>query len=190
MTKIKEKEAEFIASHYKGVSTRKMVPLLYEATGTKVGKSTIMAYYKKMGYCSGVSGNFKKGYEGLTDEQKARIQATQFKNNHKPPNKKQIGTVSYRSDGYVYVKTDEDKWEKRYNADWKKANGEIPKGYRLLHLDRNKANDDLSNLMLMSDMENITINGIGLTKDAETNKAILLTTRLRNLVKGKYGEDN
>lgn len=190
MAKINEKEAEFIASHYKGVSTRKMVPLLYEATGTKVGKSTIMAYYKKMGYCSGVSGEFKKGYEGLSDEQKARIQATQFKNNHKPLNKKRIGTVSHRSSGYVFVKTGEGKWEKKCNVEWKKANGEIPKGYRVLHLDRNRANDNLDNLILMSDIENVAINGIGLTEDAETNKTILLTTRLKNLVKGKYGEDN
>lgn len=183
MIKIKEKEAEFIASHYKGVSTRKMVPLLYEATGTLVRNSTMGAYYKKMGYNSGVEGRFQKGHAGLNDKQLARIKSTQYKKGHISSNKKDVGTISHRNDGYVYVKVGDDDWEREHNLVWEKANGKIPKGYRVLHLDGNRSNNDLDNLILMSDTENVVINGLGLTKDPDINKTILLTTRIKQKVK-------
>ena len=180
--KIKEKEKTFIDSHYKGVSTSKMVELLYKETGTKVGKTTIVDYYKKMGYQSGVNGEFQKGYVGLSEETKNKIKLTQFKNNHVPPNKLPTGTSTIRSDGYKWIKV-KDGWKCEHNIVWEKAYGKIPKGYRVLHLDRNRLNNNIDNLILMSDSENVTINGLGLTYDPDINKAILLTTRIKQKVK-------
>ena len=179
MTKIKEKEKEFIDSHYKGVSTSKMAKLLYEATGTKVNKSTIVEYYRRKGFKSGVNGRFQKGHVGLSEEKLNNIRRTQYKVGHKPLNHKPIGASYIRSDGYKYVKVAEHNWKTEQKLVWKEANGEIPDGYKILHLDGNSLNNNLDNLMLISNGESVTVNGYGLTKDADLNKAIVLTARLK-----------
>lgn len=180
MTKIKEREKEFIDSHYKGVSTSRMAVLLYEATGTKVNKSTIVEYYRRKGFKSGVNGRFQKGHVGLSEEKLKNIRSTQYKKGHTPINHKPIGASYIRSDGYKYVKVAEHNWKTEQKIVWKEANGEIPKGHKLLHLDGNSLNNDLDNLMLISDGESVTINGYGLTKDSDINKAIVLTARLKS----------
>lgn len=182
--KINKKEQDFIDSHYKGVSIRKMVELLYEATGTKVGSTIIGYYYKKKGYKSGVEGKFQKGYEGLSEETKAKIKATQFKDGHISANALPIGTITETRDGYRYIKTDRG-WEREHNLVWEKAYGKIPEGYYILHLDRNGLNNNLDNLVLMNKQENLSMLGIGLTYDPDINKAILLTARIKQKVK-KY----
>lgn len=93
-----------------------------------------------------------------------------------------IGTETIRSDGYKWIKV-KDGWKCEHNIVWEKAYGKIPKGYRVLHLDRNRLNNNIDNLILMSDSENVTINGLGLTYDPDINKAILLTTRIKQKVK-------
>ena len=180
MTKIREREKEFIDNHYKGVSTRKMVELLYVATGTKVEKGAIQDYYRKKGYKSGVNGKFQKGHVGLSEEQLKNIRSTQFKKGHVSANHKPIGASYIRCDGYKHIKVGEHNWKTEQVLVWEKANGEVPKGYKLLHLDGNSLNNDLDNLMLISDGESVTINGYGLTKDSDINKAIVLTTRLKS----------
>lgn len=186
MTRIKEKEKAFIDANYKGVSSRKMVNLLYEATGTLVYHSTILAYYNKMGYKSGVNGHFQKGFAGLSEEKINNIKKTQYKNGHIPHNTQPIGATYDRCDGYKYIKVADKNWKTEHVVEWEKAHGKIPKNHKILHLDGNGMNNKLDNLMLISDSESVTINGYGLTKDADINKAIVLTSRLKKAL----GEKN
>ncbi len=184
MTKIKEKEKEFIDSHFqKDISARIMAQMLYEATGTKAGKNTILDYYKKKGYKSEADGKFKKGYVGLSEEQIKNIKNTQYEKGHVSLNKKPIGASYNRSDGYKYIKVGENEWKTEPAIVWEKANGKVPEGYRIFHLDGNGLNNNLDNLMLMSNNESVTVNDCGLTEDPEINKAIILTTRLKQRMK-------
>lgn len=187
MTKIKSEDAEFIKANYKGVSTRQMARLLYEATGTSVTKNTIYLFYKKWGLDSGLDGKFKKGYKGLNENQKVRIKSTQFKKGHLSSNKMPIGVITQRDDGYKYVKVGKDKWEREHNVIWREAHGKIPKGYSVWHLDGDGYNNNLDNLILVSANESILVNGFGLTQDAQVNKSIVLNTRLKQTLK-KYGK--
>lgn len=186
MTKIKEKEKAFIDANYKGASSRRMVDLLYEATGTLVNHNAILFYYKKMGYKSGVDGRFKKGFAGMSEEKINNIKSTQYKKGHVPHNTQPIGATSDRCDGYKFIKVGNRKWKTEQVIVWEKANGKVPKRHKILHLDGNSLNNRLDNLMLISDSESVTINGYGLTKDADINKAIVLTSRLKKAL----GEKN
>lgn len=188
MTKIKDKEKAFInsvlANSKQGIPTRVMAELLYEGTGTKVNKGTILDYYNKIGYKSGIDGKFKKGHEGLSEEAKARIRSTQYKRGSTPMNLKELGARVPRSDGYIHVKVGKAKWVPEHILIWEKANGKVPEGYRIIHIDQDGTNNDLNNLMLISDAECCQINGHEkLTSDYDTNKTIVLTTRLKNKLK-------
>lgn len=204
MGKITERDAEFIKAHYKGTSARAMAKLLEEETGTKVARSTILTFYQKNGLKSGCDSRFKKGhvpvnpfqkgFANLKPEQIARIQATQYKNGHIPINHKEIGTVTKKQhEGhleYSWIKVDENKWELEHVHVWQQAYGEIPKGGRLIHLDKDSHNNSLDNLILVSNKELPIINKNGLTDEIELNKAIVNTVKLNSKLKELKGDDN
>lgn len=183
MVKIKEKEKAFIDANYIGVPSRKMAKLLYEQTGTKVGHGAILEYYRKKGYKAGVDGKFQKGFAGLDKEKLKNIQRTQFKKGHPGTNTKPIGAFYDRSDGYRYVKVADGDWRTEQVIEWEKANGKMPIGHKLLHLDGNSLNNSLDNLMLITDAESVTANGYRLTNDKDINKAIILNIRLKTKLK-------
>ncbi len=99
-------------------------------------------------------------------------------------NLKELGTRVPRSDGYIHVKVGKAKWIPEHILIWEKANGKVPEGHRILHIDGDGTNNDLNNLMLISDAECVQINGHEkLTNDYDTNKTIVFTTRLKNKLK-------
>lgn len=48
---------------------------------------------------------------------------------------------------------------------WEKHNGEIPNGYEVHHIDRDKDNNDIENLQLLSKKEHMMLHGTLLTED-------------------------
>lgn len=75
-----------------------------------------------------------------------------------------IGTVRIRTrhrDGGVqraYIKIDEpNKWVLRARYVWEQANGPIPRSMGVHHKDRDKLNDDIDNLELVSKSEHIDL---------------------------------
>jgi hypothetical protein len=52
--------------------------------------------------------------------------------------------------GYVHVKIDESGYQLLHHYIWKQKNGDIPRGYHIHHIDNNRANNDLNNLMLLT----------------------------------------
>ncbi len=59
--------------------------------------------------------------------------------------------------------------EQEYRRIWKEKNGEIPKGYVIHHIDKNRKNNDISNLQLLSKSEHTKIH----KKIKSRNKSIL-----------------
>lgn len=179
MARLSDIDKAFIDENYEGTSCRKMVELLYLATGNKTNKTSIQDYYHLKGYKSGLTGKFNKNFEGLEEEKINNIKRTQYKKGNVSLNYKPIGTVSKRAD-YVYVKVGERTWRLMHDIVWEKYHGPKPKGSKLIHIDGDVYNNDIENLMLISDSEELKVNRIGLTNDKELNKVIISTAKLQD----------
>ena len=195
MRKIKiitDKDAEFIKAHYKGTSAKTMCELLKEETGTTVGKTTMETFYRQNGLKSGLDGRykkgnkplyaFKKGFEGLTEEQIERIKAHQYKKGNKPWDTKEVGTKVLRTKKnkkqYVWVKLSDSNWVMEHVLVWEKAYGKLPEDKILIHIDGNNYNNSLDNLMSVTRQELLNVNQEGLTDDAELNKTIIYRAKI------------
>lgn len=70
-----------------------------------------------------------------------------------------IGTVKvHRRSNYqpsLRIKVGERKWKRYAQYIWEQANGPMPKGHRVMHLDNDQMNCDLSNLKLMTAKEGL-----------------------------------
>ena len=89
------------------------------------------------------------------------------------------GDESIHSDGYVYIRNKEGEWVFKQRYMWEKHYGEIPEGYKVFFLDRNKENFNIDNLTLVSSRELALLNRYGLLKeDADLNKVSIALVRL------------
>ena len=200
--KIKGEVAEYIDSHYKETSAKTMSELLLQEFGVEVEKSTVLNYYKKHGYKSGLDGRFQKGQpssKGMQKGQKAywmtpekleNIQKTQFKKGSKPKNTTFVGDERLRSDGTVYVKIADRVWREKHRIVWEEHYGcKLTKSEHIVHLDGNKQNNDISNLAKITEREERIISAHRrFTDDPNINKAIILNTRLKVKLKEKQND--
>jgi hypothetical protein len=53
------------------------------------------------------------------------------------------------SAGFEVIKTEDGKWVREHIYNWKKVNGEVPKGYFLIFKDENKKNTAVENLEMV-----------------------------------------
>lgn len=178
--KINKEDGEFIKTHYKGVSHKRMTKLLLEYSGNKYSKTAIGNFYKANGLKSGLDGRFKKGnkpsncfqkgFANLNEDQIARIKATQYKKGHVPINLKETGTVTKRKHKnhkeYSWVKIGDKQWQLEHVYVWEQTHGKVPPNGKIVHLDGDSHNNKLENLMLIDNSELGTLNHIGLTKDS------------------------
>jgi len=98
--------------------------------------------------------------EFMSPEKIENSKATRFKNGNRPHNWRPIGSEWTDDDGYVYVKVRDVPGAKRFgpNGNWKsrsrivyeKHNGKLPDGHRIVHADRDPANDSPENLVAVS----------------------------------------
>lgn len=49
-------------------------------------------------------------------------------------------------------------WKHMHKIVWEETNGPVPKGHKIIFLDRNKRNFDISNLALVSNSEELIMN--------------------------------
>lgn len=189
-----KEEEEFILNNYKGVSHEKMRDLLIKKFQRRHSETTIGAYYRNKGLRSGLDGKFQKGHETMnkgvpmvkwaSPESIERIRKTQFKKGHIDDNARPllpIGTRRKRIDGYVWIKTGQpNTWKEEHRYLWEKENGPLGRYQKLLHIDGNRSNNDLDNLIPVSDAVCAEINQrFGLTKDRELNLVIISLAMLK-----------
>jgi len=120
--------------------------------------------------------------------------------------RKQVGDeYSDKKGTYIKISDDEEKgrssmqrrgtWKKKQVFLWENAHGSIPKGYRVIFLDKNKSNFELDNLELVSHNEFLLLNKFGLySTDKEVTKTGLAVVRyrqatLRAMAKGMSEEE-
>ena len=114
---------------------------------------------------TGVDSKFKKGYKAGTHKRKGPS--------------KPVGTEITCVDGYVKIKISEDEWMHKHLYVWQQHYGEIPKGYNIIFLDKNKKNFDINNLAAVSRKELLFINKKGFLKeDTDLSKVGVALARL------------
>lgn len=185
--KISGEVAKFVDENYKGVSGLTMSKMIKEKFGIKCEKTTVLNYYREQGYKSGLDGRFKKSQtaDWMTPEKLANIQRTQFKKGAEPVNTTFVGDRRLRIDGSIYVKLANNVWREEHRLVYEKAhNCKLGKNDHILHLDGNKQNNNLDNLILISAREQRSIcSHSTFTDDKDINKAIVLNTRLKMKLK-------
>ena len=86
--------------------------------------------------------------------------ATEFKPGPRPDLRSIIGDISIRRtrDGHLraFVKiADPNKWKLRAVKNWEGANGQVPRGRLIHHIDRDTLNDDIHNLACLTRAEHL-----------------------------------
>ncbi len=108
------------------------------------------------------NGQFKKGMiphnkgKKLSDATKAKLAKTMFKSGNRPHNALPVCAESEDKDGYLMVKIAEPNvWRYKHHI----AFGEpVPKGHKVIFIDGNKRNFELSNLRVVSNAEMMKMN--------------------------------
>lgn len=107
-------------------------------------------------------------------------------------------TLEY--DGLIFVRDDKtgyylnSKTHKRlHRYVWEKYYGEIPKGFEIHHIDRDKNNNDISNLQLVTKKEHLILHGELQTEEEKQRKRDNLNQNVRPYAslwhKGKSGKE-
>lgn len=179
-----EEQSEFIKNNVKGLGNAELANLFNEKFGTDVTMTQIRSFKNNRNLKSGLDGRFKKGNIPFNKGKKGvcgkGCEATQFKKGHKPVNYKPVGSERINVYGYIEVKVaDPNKWRLKQRVVWEEHYGEIPNGYSILFLDRNKQNLDINNLVLVSKKQLAFLNNNKLIKeDKELTKTGLIIADL------------
>lgn len=144
----------FLIENQSGRLTSDIVRDLNERFNTNYTDSQVRAFYTNRKLCSGVNTRFKpgtvppnKGKQVDWSLYPAAV-AARFSAGHKPWNYMPVGSLVRKSDGYWWRKIKDGKrgWRQEHILIWEAANGPIKKGDRIIFLDSNVDNLELSNL--------------------------------------------
>ena len=190
--KFTDEQLQFIRDNV--VNTEKgLTELVNKTFGTNYSVSSISNMKTKLGIHSGlVGGRFQKGQishnkgkkwdDFMSPEAQANSRKTTFKKGNIPHNHRPVGSERVNVDGFAEVKVAEpNKWKLKHRLLWEEVNGEIPEGYKIIFLDGNRSNIQLSNLEMVKDAEEFIMNQQGLfSHDADMTKSGVLISKVRH----------
>lgn len=167
--KYTNEQESFLKNNVKGITSNELTTRFNTFFKTELGVGQIRSKCKNLGIKSGITTRFQKGQEawnrgrfGISYEGSKK---TQFKKGNLPHNHKPIGTETIDKDGYHKIKVSDDRtvpsrknWKYKHVLLWEEHNGPIPKGNKVIFLDRNRENITIENLALVSDDEMLLMN--------------------------------
>lgn len=196
-----EEIKNYIYQNYKGVGPKEMAERLNKIYGTNYVRTRLKAYYANHGLNSGVDTRWKIGQtppnkgKKMSQAQYDKCKATMFKKGQIPPNKMQVGERTHTTEGYLIEKVKNEGLQRErfvfvHRTVWEKHHGAIPKGKKIIFLDGNKDNCDISNLEMVDNEENLELNHRKLRfKHAESTKAGIAVARARIAAKRRKKND-
>ena len=189
--------ADFIHENYIGVGPKEMSLILNQKFGTSYTQSQIKGYYTNHKYNSGLDGRFQKNdipwNKGKKGIRLAGSEKGWFQKGRMPANKRPVGSERINVDGYVEIKVAEPNvWRSKQLVVWEEHNGKIPEGHKIIFLDGNKENLDISNLEIVTNDEMLEMNRKGLRyNEAElTRTGVLIAKVNRAAEKRMRGNKN
>lgn len=119
------------------------------------------------GYHYSPETEFKKGHQSFNKGMKQteylsadaleKAASTRFKKGHRPATYRPIGSTRITRDGYREIKISTNKWRLEHLVVWEKEHGPLPAGHCVIHLNQDKLDNRLENLMLIPRAINSTM---------------------------------
>lgn len=200
MHRYSEEQKEFIITNNYGKYSKELAEMFNQHFNTNITAKEIAYFRRNHKLKSGLTGQFKKGnvahnkgkkqIEYMSQESIERTKKTRFKKGNKPKNYRPVGSERITKDGYIEVKVaDPNKWETKNKIIYKQYFGDIPEGHKIIYADGNKLNNDINNLILVSDNEELIMNRHKLrTENIELTKTGYLIAKVidkTNMVKNE-----
>lgn len=190
MHRYSEEQKEFIITNNYGKYSKELAEMFNQHFNTNITAKEIAYFRRNNKLNSGLTGQFKKGnvphnkdkkqVEYMSQEAIEKTKETRFKKGNKPKNYRPVGSERITKDGYTEVKVaDPNKWETKNKIIYKQYFGDIPEGHKIIYADGNKLNNDINNLILVSDNEELIMNRYRLrTENIELTKTGYLIAKV------------
>ena len=190
MHRYSEEQKEFIITNNYGKYSKELAEMFNKHFNTNITSKEIAYFRRNNKLNSGLTGQFKKGnvphnkdkkqIEYMSQEAIEKTKETRFKKGNKPKNYRPVGSERITKDGYTEVKVaDPNKWETKNKIIYKQYFGDIPEGHKIIYADGNKLNNDINNLILVSDNEELIMNRYRLrTENIELTKTGYLIAKV------------
>lgn len=172
-----EEEDKFLIDNVKGISLKELRDQFNKKFGYNLSESAISNRKNKLGLSSGIKGGqFQKGFvpfnkgkkqkDYMSEEAINKTKNTRFKKGNIPHNHRPVGSERTTLEGYIEVKVAEpNKWKTKAVVIYEEKYGKIPKGHKVIYLDGNRQNLDVSNLKVISSAEELIMNSNNLRYD-------------------------
>lgn len=159
-TRYPQEMLEYVKANAAGVGNEEMTERVNELFGVNMTVDKMKSFKSNHGISSGLTGWFEKGHVSHNKGKKMPLHPNAarhtFKKGSIPHNFLEVGTLTVTTDGYLMRKVaNPNEWELEAHLVWKAHHGEIPKGHKIIYLDDDRRNVDISNLAMVSDAEHI-----------------------------------
>ena len=134
-----EEMKKFLTDNYYDYSLKELTDKFNKHFCQKRSEGVIKSWVYSMGFH--FKENDKRWRDCISENWSPNWKNKEMRSKSKP-----IGSVYKFNTGYLYIKTDHNKYEMLHKYLWEKENGPVPKGHSLIFLDNNKENCDLSNI--------------------------------------------
>jgi len=187
----------FMIENYKGKDNIELAKLVNKKFGLNTNGDKIANVKANLKRRKGIDlrtginkGYFKKGdipvnkgktwNEYMSEQGQINSRKTTFKKGNVPDNYRNIGSERINKDGYIEIKVKNPNiWQLKHRYIYENKYGSIPKGHKVIFLDGNKQNLDISNLALVSNTEELILNKRNLrTIDRKTTEAGINVVKL------------
>lgn len=185
---------EFISKNAQGKYNKELTELINSTFKTDYKFNQIKCFKRNNKISSGLTGQFEKGHipaskgKKMSAEQYKKCAATMFKKGNRPYNYRPIGSErADAKDGYISVKiADPNKWKLKHVLIYEEHYGPVPKGHKVIFLDKNRQNFNIENLALVSDAEMVRlIQNHRISEFPEITKAGIALERSKEAVRKK-----
>lgn len=186
---------EFIPGHHhKEIQAEVLRVFGWEPTQVQIA-----GFIKNHKIRTGFTGRYEKCHVShnkgvkMLPEQYEKSKPTMFKPGQLPPNTDPVGTEKMLSDGYIWVKIDNQlrvkkhvNWRQKHRLVWEEAHGPIPKGKMIIFLDGDRTNCNLDNLEAVTKAENAMLNKFGYrSENGQLTRVALDTVKLLDKIRDR-----
>ena len=191
MFKYTDEIKNFILKNCKGIGNEELKNLINKEFNTNLTISQIKTYKANHKLNSGLTGQFVKGQippnkgKKMSPEMYEICKATMFKKGNVPQNHRPVGSERIGKDGYLQIKVVEpNKWQQKNVYVYEQHYGKVPKGHKVVFLDKDSRNFDINNLALVSNGEMLKLNQYHrLSENAEVSKVNITLTKLERKIR-------
>lgn len=155
-------ELDFVKNNVIGKTSKELTDLFNEKFKRNITYKQIRYLKKRYKWKSGIDTKFKTGQQ--------------------PHNYKPVGSEFISSDGYIYIKVAEpNTWQHKGMYVYEQAYGKIPDDHSVMHLNKDKLDCRLENLVLIKDNDKLLAGCKRLIySDTELTKTGILIAKLIN----------